>query len=75
MYADVVGNPMMLDELRRSLSNDPEGKRSLELMIARKRTLFGDDQRTIGEYELFYRDGELRLRAEARDPTSRQKVD
>lgn len=35
----------------------------------RKRTLFGDDQRLMGEYKVFRKDGIMRLRADARDPT------
>jgi hypothetical protein len=40
----------------------------VEHMIARKRSLFGGDQRLIGEYKIFRRDGEVRLRAEAKSP-------
>ena len=37
-------------------------------MIARKRNLFGDDHRVVGQFKLTRKKGELRLWAEARDP-------
>jgi hypothetical protein len=39
-------------------------------LIDRKRTLFGDDNRLIGEYKLFLKGREVRLRAEARSPST-----
>lgn len=44
-------------------------------MIERKRTHFGDDYRLIGEYKLYRQDGEIRLRAESRNPMSTPQGD
>jgi len=38
-------------------------------MIARKQTQFGHDLRLVGQYEILERDGEWRLRVEARSPS------
>jgi hypothetical protein len=48
---------------------DPGVLLLVEHMIARKRSLFGDDQRLIGQYKFVRRRGELRLRAEAKSPS------
>jgi hypothetical protein len=71
VYADVGENGHMLDSVRTSMGHDPQLKGFVEALIDRKRTVFGDDHRLIGEYKLFRKDGEIRLRAEARDPRSR----
>jgi hypothetical protein len=71
VYADVVANNQPLESLRASTERDPQSKSLTEQMIDRKRTLFGDDQRLIGEYELYRKGGELRLRAESRNPSSK----
>ena len=71
VYADVVGKRDLLDQFYTAMALEPELKRFAELLIDRKRTLFGDDERLIGEYKLYRKDGEIRLRAEARDPRTR----
>jgi hypothetical protein len=71
VYADARANGRMLDGLRTSMGHDPQLKGFVEALIDRKRTVFGDDHRLIGEYKLFRKDGEIRLRAEARDPRTR----
>lgn len=68
VYADVAKNKRTLELLRSSMAQALESKVLVEALIERKRTLFADDHRLIGEYELFHKDGEVRLRAEARDP-------
>lgn len=68
VYSDVAKNTQILEELRSSIDQVPEIKVLTESLIERKQTLFHDDQRLIGNYELFHKDGEVRLRAEARDP-------
>ena len=50
---------------------DPQLQAFAEYLIDRKRTQFGDDQRLIGEYTLYRKDGEIRLRAEACAPRSK----
>jgi len=69
VYADAGKNGHMLDSVRKSMCQDPHVKGLVEGLIDRKRTAFGDDDRLIGDYTLFRRDGEIRLRAEAHDPT------
>jgi hypothetical protein len=68
VYADAAKNNHTLELLRSSTDQAPEAEALVEALIERKRTLFADDHRLIGEYEVFHKDGELRLRAEARDP-------
>jgi len=70
VYADVAKKGRTLDLLRSSMERDVESKELVEALIERKRTVFGDDDRLIGEYKLFRKGGEFRLRAEARDPLS-----
>lgn len=70
VYADAGANKQMLENVRTSMGHDPQLKGFVEFLIDRKRTLFDDDHRLIGEYKLFRKDGEIRLRAEARDPPS-----
>ncbi len=59
-----------VSQVRHSAANapDPGVLMLVEHMIARKRSRFGDDQRLIGEHKFVRRDGELRLRAEAKTP-------
>lgn len=68
VYADVAKNGHTLDLLRSSMERDVESRELVEALIERRRTAFGDDHRLIGDYKLFRNDGEIRLRAEARDP-------
>lgn len=70
VYADVGGNARMLEGVRTSTKLDSQLGAFVEALIDRKRTLFGDDDRLIGEYKLRRKGDEWRLRAEARDPTS-----
>jgi hypothetical protein len=70
VYDAVQGGDRWVSQVRRLAGNapDPGVLMLVEQMIARKRSLFGDDQRLIGEYQFVRRNGELRLRAEARSP-------
>jgi hypothetical protein len=70
VYADIAGNSRILEGVRTSMERDPESKELVESLVDRKRTLFGDDPRLIGEYKLFRKGGEIRVRAEARAPTA-----
>jgi hypothetical protein len=40
----------------------------METLISRKKDLFGNDQRAIGDYSVTYKNGHLNVRAEARLP-------
>jgi hypothetical protein len=71
VYADAGENDHMLDGVRTSMGRDPQLRGFVEALIDRKRTVFSDDHRLIGEYKLFRKDGEIRLRAEARDPSTK----
>lgn len=69
-YDAVQGGSRWVSQVRSLVAKapDPGALLLVEHMIARKRSLFGDDQRLIGEYKIFRRDGEVRLRAEAKSP-------
>ena len=69
VYDDVNGNTHYLDTLRNQAGDDREIAALVDRLIARKRKLFGDDHRLVGEFKLIRKGGEIRLRAEARDPT------
>ena len=64
----VNGNSHFTDELRHHLAGHAMPADLLEQMISRKRTRFGNDQRMIGNFRLFKKNGQWRLRAEARKP-------
>lgn len=64
VYADAAGNSRFLNSLRKLTGNNP----LIAGLITRKRNLFGDDHRLIGQYKLSRKQGEIRLWAEARDP-------
>lgn len=68
VYADAVGNTDFLDGIRKLTAHEPVLAAFVEQLIQRKRDSFGDDHRVVGEYKLYRKDGEIRLRAEARDP-------
>jgi hypothetical protein len=68
VYADAVGNTDFLDGVRELTAHERVMAAFVEQLIQRKRDFFGDDHRLVGEYKLYRRDGEIRLRAEARDP-------
>ncbi|KJR97491.1 MAG: hypothetical protein VR65_24335 [Desulfobulbaceae bacterium BRH_c16a] len=65
---EVRNNSSNIDMLKKLLNNDFEGLAILEELISRKRTLFSNDLRLIGEYSLRKEDEEWRIRVEARDP-------
>ena len=69
VYADAGNDSEMLEKVCQSMGQHPELQGFAEAFIHRKRTLFGDDLRLIGEYKLIRKDGGITLRAEARDPT------
>ena len=61
-----------LDQVWDLAGHDPRVRALVEQLIARKQRLFGNDHRLIGKYQLFRRQGELRLQAEARQPRPRR---
>jgi hypothetical protein len=68
VFDAVAGNHRQVEEMRKLTAHDPGIQAVVEHLIARKQSLFGNDDRLIGEYRLERRQGELRLRAEARRP-------
>ena len=56
------------DQVRDLAGHDPRVRALVEQLVARKQSLFGNDHRLIGEYRLYRHHGEIRLRAEARQP-------
>jgi hypothetical protein len=69
VYETVNGDRHFLDMAQKLTSHEPVMKGLVDFMIARKRRLFGDDHRLVGEFKFIYKNGKRRLRAEARDPT------
>jgi hypothetical protein len=68
VYETVNGEKHFLDMAHELSSREPAMGAMVDFMIARKRRLFGDDHRLVGEFKFVYKNGERRLRAEARDP-------
>ena len=72
VYADAVDNHEFLDGIREHTGHEPMSVALIEHLIRRKRELFGDDHRLVGAHKFYRQGGELRFRAEARDPRSSQ---
>lgn len=70
----VNGNDEYVTVLRKCLAKDSVAVAHIEKMISRKKSSFGDDLRLVGDYEMVERDGEWRLRAEARAPAIKGSV-
>jgi hypothetical protein len=68
VFDAVNRNSRWVDQLRDLAGQDPSVRAVVEQLVARKQSLFGKDHRLIGEYRLHRHHGELRLRAEARQP-------
>ena len=69
VYADAVGKTQILDEVKRTTGKEPDMAALIGGMIERKRSLFGDDHRLVGEYKFVERNGIEMFRVEAHDPT------
>ena len=74
VFDTVNGNTRYVAKLRELAAAESETRALVEQMISRKQTMFTDDHRLIGEYSVRHKNGEWRLRAEARDP-GRPNVD
>jgi hypothetical protein len=70
VYSDVKGDERYLAELRKNTSAAIEIEIIVNNLIIRKRSLFGDDQRLVGEYKVTMKKGCLNLWAEARTPNT-----
>jgi hypothetical protein len=62
------GNTDWVTKARIQIAGHPPLEAIVEQMIVRKQSLFGDDLRLVGEFKLLGKEGEWRLRVEARDP-------
>jgi len=68
VFDTVNGNTRFVDKIRQATASDLVPAAFVELLLSRKRLVFGNDERLIGRYELRQTDGEWVLRAEARNP-------
>ena len=68
VFDAVDGDDRFVSKLRELTADDPVSTALLEQMLSRKRREFADDERVIGDYKIYRKDGEWRLWAEARDP-------
>lgn len=75
VYADVGNDDRTLKSLRASIGHDFRVEACVEALIHRKRIAFANDCVLIGEYTLFRKDGQIHLRAEARDPCTKVQKD
>ena len=66
----VKGNSKYVSMLRETIKEDPMSSALIEKMIFRKNDMFSGDNRMIGEYSVTQKNGEWRLRAEARDTSA-----
>ena len=70
IFADVLNDHGHLDEIRRLTAGNHEAGLLVDQMIARKRALFADDERLIGDWEVTRTPEGINVRADARDPHS-----
>ena len=70
IFADVLNDHGHLDEIRRLTAGNPEVGLLVDQMIARKRALFADDERLIGDWEVTRTPEGINVRADARGPHS-----
>jgi len=68
IFADVLKDHRYLDEIRGLVAGNAEGAALVEQLIARKRALFGDDERLIGIWTVTRTTDGINVRADARDP-------
>jgi hypothetical protein len=65
------GTRETLTQIRQALANDPVGLEIVEILVELKQTLFRDDLRLIGNYQVTkLENGDINVWAEARDPFS-----
>ena len=70
IFADVLNDHRHLIEIRRLTADRPEAALLVEQMISRKRALFANDPRLIGDWEVTKTEDGINLHADARDPYS-----
>ncbi len=62
------GNHKYYDMLRRTLGKEFDNDPLVSNLISRKQKYFGNDMRVVGNYTVTYKNGDLHVWAEARDP-------
>ena len=70
IFADVLNDNRYLEEARRLTANTAGPAMLMEQMIARKRELFAEDTRLIGNWKVTSTEDGINLHADARDPHS-----
>ena len=70
VFDTVKSDSRFVDEIRQATASDPGVTILVKQLLRRKRLVFADDHRLIGNYQLREEDGTWILRAEARDPRS-----
>jgi hypothetical protein len=70
IFADVLNDHGYIDQIRHLTAGNPEAGLLVEQMIARKRELFADDERMIGDWEVTRTEDGINVHADARDPYS-----
>lgn len=70
VYDTVHGNAEWVTRLRKQVELDSQLTVLIDGLITRKQTQFGHDLRLVGKYEIVEKNGEWRLRVEARSPTA-----
>jgi len=71
MVLDTVrGNNEWVTKVRNQMAGHPPLEAMVEQMLARKQSLFRHDLRLVGDIKIICKEGEWRLRVEARDSTT-----
>ena len=70
IFADVLNNHRYLDDVRRLTAEKRGIGLLIEDLVARKRALFADDERLIGNWEVTRTKDGINVHADARDPHS-----
>jgi hypothetical protein len=68
VLAEAKGNSFYLLDMKRRVAKHPANAAIVDSLIQRKRELFPDDLRLLGDFTVLRRNGRLHLRAEARSP-------
>jgi len=74
VLADVLGDHQHIDEIRRLTASRTETALLMEQLIARKRALFGNDDRLIGNWEVTLTEDVINVHAYARDARSLSSI-
>jgi hypothetical protein len=70
IFADVLNDDRHLNEVRRLFVGTAEVAALVEQLIARKRTVFADDERLIGNFEVKRTEDGINVHADAYNPHS-----